>query len=509
MISSPVLRAAVLATASVVALAACRSDFEPDPTGPVTPPPPPSSPGTVPFRVGSFGTDYAKGVAVDAFGAAYVVSYFGGTVDFDPGTSNTSKISQGGSDIALAKYTATGAFAWAASLGGPGSELPFDVRLAPGGAVYVTGYAGAGVVCNGKEVPNAGGRDILLARFTATGTCQWAIAIGGTKDDEGRALAVDPVSGDAIVTGLFRGQVDFNPGAGTANLTARGGSDGFIARYGADGSYKNVAQFGGTDDDEGTAIARTAEGDFIVGGDFRGVATFGSALAPQLLTSLGESDFFVARYENGLGLQWAGGSGGAGVDLLGGIAIEPSGTILVAGMFSGSADVAPGPANVTLVSQGASDVFLARYDGAGFYSGLAKRFGGSGADGVTSLRVDLGGNIYLGGWFQGSVDFDPGAGVHVLNAQGTAGAGDAYVLALDASTGFRWVAPVGAVISGDASIAIAAGLALTGDDAIWAVGRFFGRADLDPGAGAVTVQSLGDADQWVARFEAGSGVLRR
>ena len=41
------------------------------------------------------------------------------------------------------------------------------------------------------------------------------------------------------------------------------------------------------------------------------------------------------------------------------------------------------------------------------------------------------------------------------------------------------------------------------------MGRFFGLADLDPSTGAVQVQSLGDSDQFVVRYAAGSGALRR
>ena len=65
--------------------AACRGDFEPDPTGPGIPPPPPPPSGTaMPFRIGSFSFDYAKAVAADVVGNGYVASYYSGSVDFDP-----------------------------------------------------------------------------------------------------------------------------------------------------------------------------------------------------------------------------------------------------------------------------------------------------------------------------------------------------------------------------------------------------------------------------------------
>ena len=501
-----------LIPAAIVAIAVvgCGAPFEPDTGGSTLPPPPPPAGPSLPFRVGSFGADFAKAVATDPTGNAYVISSFTGTVDFDPGSGTRARISRGGNDIALAKYRTDGSLAWATSLGGTGADIPYDVKLASSGSLYLAGYASTGVSCNGLVVPNAGGRDAFIARVSALGSCEWAIAVGGALDDEARNLVVEP-NGDVVVTGLFRGTVDFDPGAGTALLTARGGSDGFVARYSSGGAFRQVVQFGGLDDDAGSTITRTLDGDLLVGGEFRGSATFGSALAPAILVSAGENDYFVARLATSLGLLWAIRGGGAGADLVSanGIVADPNGTVLVAGTFSGAADVDPAASVVLLTSQGLTDVFVVRYDGSGVWSGLARRFGGSGSDGVQGFARDASGNLYLAGWFQGSVDFDPGAGVQLRSALGTAGAADGYLLSLDLSGDFRWVSPVGAVIAGDANFSLTSGVAAPGDGSVWAVGRFFGFADLDPGATAVLLQSLGDADQFVARYDAGTGALRR
>ncbi|MEO5800312.1 MAG: hypothetical protein ABIS00_12820 [Gemmatimonadales bacterium] len=498
------------AIAAVVFVLGCRAPFEPDPVG-VIPPPPPGPPSPLlPFRLGSFGADFAKAVAVDPSGSAYVTSSFSNTLDFDPGSSNVSKISQGGTDIAIAKYWTDGSLAWVLSFGGVGADIPYDVKVMPNGTSYVVGYQSGGALCSGKVIPNAGGRDAFIARISPAGVCEWALGIGGTLDDEARNLTVEP-NGDIVVTGAFRGSVDFDAGGGATVLVSRGGSDVFVARYSAAGAFQQVVQFGGIDDDAGSAIARTSEGDLIVGGEFRASATFGSALAPVVLVSAGVSDYFVTRLATGLGLQWAIRGGGTGTDLIGtgGIIADPNGTILVTGLFSDVADVDPGPSTVLLTSQGLSDIFLVRYDGAGVWSGLAQRIGGTGSDGVQGFARGSDGNLYLSGWFQGEVDFDPGSAVKALNSSGTSGAADGFVLSLSQAAEFRWVAPVGSVIAGDANFSIASGLAVTGDGAVWAVGRFFGLADLDPATTAVQVQSLGDADEWVVRYQAANGTLLR
>lgn len=499
-----------LLIAAVAVLLGCRAPFEPDPVGVIPPPPPGPSGPLLPFRLGSFGADFAKAVAVDPGGNAYVTSSFSNTVDFDASSVASAKISQGGTDIAVAKYATDGSLAWVVAFGGVGADIPYDVKVMSNGTSYVVGYQSGGVLCSGKVAQNVGGRDAFIARISPVGVCEWAIGIGGALDDEARNILVEP-NGDVVVTGLFRGSVDFDPGSGATVLISRGGSDVFVARYSNSGTFKEVVQFGGTEDDTGTAIAPTTDGDLLVGGEFRGSATFGSPLAPIVLVSAGANDFFVLRLATALGLQWAIRGGGSGADLVGtgGIVADPNGTIVVTGSFSGTADIDPGPGTVLLTAQGLSDVFLVRYDGAGIWSGLARRFGGDGNDGVQSFGRGSDGSLYLAGWFQGNVDFDPGAGVKALNSSGTAGAADGYLLSLDPAGDFRWVAPVGSVIAGDANFTIASGLAVTGDGAVWAVGRFFGLADLDPGTTAVQAQSLGDADQWVARYETTSGLLRR
>jgi hypothetical protein len=487
--------------------AACRAPFEPVTVNP--PGPPPAGP-LLPLRVGSTGPDFARAVATDANGNGYVVSYFASTVDFDGGSGVVSRTALGPYDIALTKYAADGSFQWVFVIGGADVDVPFNVKLAPDGALYVTGYVTGGALCSGHQLPAAGGHDILLMRISAAGTCDWAIAVGSATDDEGHDLAVD-ANGDVLVTGSFSGTVDFDPGPGTATLISRGGLDGFVARYASDGTFRGVAQFGGVGDDAGNAIALRADRDVMLAGSFSGTATFGSALAPQLLLSVGGVDFFLARLAPTLGLEWAIGGGGAGTDVIstGGIAVAANGVTYVAGTFTGTASVGPGVGSQLLVSHGDVDVFIADYDENGIWASFARAFGGIGTESVASFARDASGNLFLGGSFQGSVDFDPGAGTHVVNSLSTTPAADGYVLSLSPTGDLRWVDPIRAAITGDGFVAIANGLSLAGDGSVWAVGRFFGLVDFDPGSGAADKQSLGDADQFIVRYDQGTGEIRR
>jgi hypothetical protein len=270
-----------------------------------------------------------------------------------------------------------------------------------------------------------------------------------------------------------------------------------------------MAQGGGPEDDVFSAVMVAGNGDVTVAGEIRGTTTFGSTLAPAVLVSAGGSDIAMARYTELFGLLWAQRAGGVALDRATAIGADGNGDLLVAGTFEGTADLDPGAGAALVVSQGASDLFVARYSQAsGTWSGLALAVGGLGSEGVTAIRQHISGRILLTGWFQQTVDFDPGTGGRLAIAKGTGGAGDAFVLALTSSASFAWLATAGGVVGGDGLISIAYGLALDTEGTVWTTGRFYGRSDFDPGESATELNAVGDSDTFVSRYGVESGALQ-
>lgn len=110
------------------------------------------------------------------------------------------------------------------------------------------------------------------------------------------------------------------------------------------------------------------------------------------------------------------------------------GNILRCGTFSGTVDFDDSGDNVEGLSYGGADIFVQKFDDNGSLLWL-KTIGGTGTDEAYSIRVDDNMNIYIGGFYSSTVDFDPGVGV----ANKTATGRDAFVLKLDSNGDFVWV----------------------------------------------------------------------
>jgi hypothetical protein len=82
------------------------------------------------------------------------------------------------------------------------------------------------------------------------------------------------------------------------------------------------------------------------------------------------------------------------------IAVDAGGNSYVTGIFRGNASF--GTTNLT--SSGSTDIFIAKYDASGNVL-WAKQAGGQDIDAAKNIEVDVSGNSYITGEFQGSATF--------------------------------------------------------------------------------------------------------
>ncbi len=323
-------------------------------------------------QIGTSAHDDGRSIALDAEGNIYVTGYTGGDLD-----GNTSA---GGPDIPLVKYDSSGIRRWTRQLGTQGNDYGEGVAIDSSGDVYVTGGTDGSLDGN----TSAGGTDIYVAKYDATGAKLWTRQVGTENNDYGNDIAVDN-SGNVYVTGWTGGNLD-----GTTVVT---GDDFFILKYDASGTLQWKKQYGTAVNDYAYGIDVDTAGNVYVtgdtGGDMDGNVNAGGA------------DIFAVRLNSSGVEQWTGQFGAAGNEGGVSVAVDASGNVYVAGSTAGDLD--------GNTSAGGTDAFVVKYDSAGTRQ-WTRQFGTADDDEGKGVAVDQDGNVYVTGPTAGGLDGNAGAG---------------------------------------------------------------------------------------------------
>src|SRR5207249_4817669 len=92
-----------------------------------------------------------------------------------------------------------------------------------------------------------------------------------------------------------------------------------------------------------------------------------------------------------------------------------------------------------MMSNSSTDAFVAKYAPTGILV-WAREAGGSSADDTYAVTVDGQGNVYVGGSFRNTVDFDPGPGIANLTSDGS---DDGFLWKLDTNGNYIWARRAG------------------------------------------------------------------
>lgn len=320
---------------------------------------------------------------------------------------------------------------------------------------------------------------ITSSLLAQTPSFNWVNKIGGTGTEAGYGLTMDD-NGNTIVVGNFEGVVDFDPGAGTTELTSSASSDGFIAKYDPSGNFLWVRQIAGSDQEDVRAVAVDASGNVYVGGMFWGTTDLDPSAGTQMVTGQGYWDLFVLKLNAQGDFQWANAYQGAGVDNLSEILVDGSGNVFVCGAFGYTMDFDAGAGTQSLSSINNSlDAFLLKINSSNGGFQWVKRTESNGVDGLTGMCFDLGGDILLCGSFYFSMDVDPSLSSSMLTSNGGT---DIFVVHYGASAGdLIWGKSIGGV-----NFESAEDIAIDGSGNFFVTGAFGSAMDFDPGVGAVT-----------------------
>jgi hypothetical protein len=374
-------------------------------------------------------------------------------------------------------------FRWARQAGSSDIDVAYGIALDGLGNVFVTGFFSGTSSFGITNLVSSGIEDIFLAKYDPAGRLLWARKAGGTSYDEGRAVAVDAV-GNAYIVGLFQGTASF----GSTNLNSAGESDIFIAKYDAAGNLLWTRRAGGNDFDEAYGVALDAAGNAYLTGYFTGPATFGSTTLPSLN---GSNNVFVAKCDSSGNFLWARSAGGDADDQGNALAVDAATNIYVTGAFAGTITFAS--TNLSAAgTNGANDIFIAKYNGAGTLLWVSKA-GGATDDTGNGIVADAAGNAYVTGKISGTAAF----GSTNVTASGT----DLFLAKYDGTGNLFWVRKGGGnnSIYGDGGHCVK--LDAVGNPCV--AGYFSGTANFGP----TNVATTGLDDLFVAKYDATGNLL--
>lgn len=367
--------------------------------------------------------------------------------------------------------------------------FPFDSYVVPalGPEIYVDTNA----------------RAALLWKLAADGSTRWLRQFPSTERGASIGAVLAREDGGIIAAGRFSGSIELEQPPASRVLTSRGDGDVFVVAVDGDGGFLWARQLGGSGVDLATDLAMSLDGSIVVAGTFTADITIGDDAAQMAVVNQGGSDGFLARFGADGAFHDAGGIGGSGADAILGLDIDPSGKLAVVGTFSGVADLDPGENVDQRTSAGVGDAFASLLNEDGSIE-WTRTWGGTQDDSARSVRLGSG-KVQVGGFFGGSVDFDPGTGSHATTA---AGIEDGFVLRMDRAGSFEQLVTIGGT-SGLVGSDRVYGLGLDAVGDLLVTGAFARAVDFDPSDGTHVVTGGQSADGFVWKLhDAGALVVQ-
>lgn len=329
----------------------------------------------------------------------------------------------------------------------------------------------------------------------------WVAGAPSPASSTGEDVVALP-DGGAVAVGAFAGDMTFGArGSNETVLTSAGDFDLFVARYGADGALAWAVRAGGPGTDWAWAVDVDDAGGLWVVGQFGQTATFGAGEAGETaVTAAAGQDVYVARFAADGTLDHVHTAGGDNQQVATSVAVAADGGVFVGGFLWANATFGAGEANeVTLLSLGAQDAFLARFEPTGELRWLRTVTGGSSVVAYDVATTADGGAIATGEFVANAIagQGDPTE----TSLVSIAGNVDAWVARWDSAGVLQW-ARNDATSLPDGGRAIAA----DGDGAL-AAGAFRGTGTFGAGQpGETAVQSGGFDDAYLVRYDAGGEV---
>lgn len=366
---------------------------------------------------GDYYYDFANKLKVDKNGNIYISGGFYGTVDFDPDTTKSFKLTSNGDvDVFILKLDRNGKFIFAKNMGGLLPDNVTDLTIDKFSNIYTTGRTYGGDFDPGIPVNYIDG-PVFISKLDKDGNFKWAKNITTKPVPKSMVFSnridVD-MNGNVYTIGTFFGTADFDPSIDTQYVAAGiYGSSAYIHKLNSDGKLKWVKSYNS-----------------IYGGGFSHIAgsikTDSNANVFAILPCLNIID---ANPNAGVEILECKGNLFTKLDSVGNYVwgktfgngenttdmILDSNSIYWGGTFRGNIELDPSADSFFLkTSNTYSDAYISKIDLDGNFK-WAIQIGDTLNDGINGIALSRYKNLFTVGSFDGKVDFDHGPDSSFLN----------------------------------------------------------------------------------------------
>ncbi|WP_437301052.1 hypothetical protein [Sorangium sp. So ce426] len=330
-------------------------------------------------------------LAADAQGNLLAAGLARGTIDLGAGPMAGATEGQ---DILVAKVDPDGRLLWARRFGNDAVQLAPHIAVDRAGNAVVTGGARGSIPIGDEPIVSAGGVDAFVLKLDPAGEVLWGKLFGDHDYQACRGVALDR-QGNVLVMGDFDGTIDFGGGP----LASAGDRDIFVAKLDPDGTPRWSKRFGGALNQTGLDIDTDEDGALHVLAALSGTVDFGGGA----LTA--SSGIAVAKLDPDGQHIWSRQFGDGMSVVHHQIAVGVQGNTVLTGSFDDTIDFGNGP--IDSGDGAVEEAFVAKLDphGDALWS---RRFSGAGAQFGWDIDTDPGGNVFVLGGFEGTVDFGDG-----------------------------------------------------------------------------------------------------
>lgn len=240
---------------------------------------------------GGFNNEEALAIGMDDANRIYTAGYFNSTFSF----AGISQSTNGISDIFVARSEANGASDWMFTGGSAGPDRANALAVSDNNQTAVTGYFSHNADFGGQILAsNNTSQDFFVLLLDSDGEMLWVRNFGGELGDTGFGIDFD-TNGNILVTGQFRGTIDFDGTVFTSTTLPDGTAlsfDTFVLKLSPDGDIMWAKHGQNAGESRGLDISSDNEGNVLVCGQFSDTLTFDQTHNNDILNAA-----FVVKFD--------------------------------------------------------------------------------------------------------------------------------------------------------------------------------------------------------------------